>query len=295
MAPATTANMGPGFDCFGLALNIYNTIKVELLESRLQIENIGPGSEQLKTDGQNLVYRAVHQLFKTVNFKPGGLRIVNRFNIPLSSGLGSSSAAIVGGLVAANELIEQPLDKACLLHLAQTLENHPDNISPCMLGGFVISAMSEGKLFCQKMQFPTDLSILVTVPNFPVSTDKARQLLPKRVSLEDAVFNISRSGLLVAGLLLKNYELLSISTEDRLHQPYRKMLVPGLQEAFLMARSTGAVASFLSGSGPAVVAFYKSMNQRQAIARMKEVFKRYGAEAEVYVCEADREGAKIVT
>ena len=198
--PATTANMGPGFDCLGMALKLYNQVEISPTDGGLAIEIQGEGAGDIRKDEGNIVFKAVERLFQEAGRPCPGLVIKLTNHIPAARGLGSSASAIVGGLVAANRLAGDPFTPEKLLALATELEGHPDNVAPALLGGIIISVVQEGKVHWLKITPPDGLSTVVAVPDFKLSTRAAREVLPKTVSLQDAVFNLSRSALLVGAL-----------------------------------------------------------------------------------------------
>ncbi len=289
--PATTANLGPGFDCLGLALDLHNTVAVESTESGLQITVDGEGARRIPINTSNLVYRSIATLFEHVAEPLPGLSIHLSNAIPLMSGLGSSSAAIVGGLVAANALLGKPLTVDELLALAIEIEGHPDNVAPALLGGLIIVVNSGGRPIYRRIE-PPALDVVVAVPEFRLATVEARAALPDRVPLADAVFNLGRAALVVWGLSDADYELLASVMEDRLHQPYRTPLVPGLEDVFQAAKRAGAAGVALSGAGPSVVAF--APDRHTAIAEaMRRVFAAYNLSARTLLLKTTTQGAQI--
>ena len=291
--PATTANMGPGFDCLGMALKLYNTVEMVRTGAGLSIEVHGEGAFDIARDESNVVYRAALRLFKQVNCDPGGLRIRLINNIPVARGLGSSASAIVGGLIAANILAGSRLSHRELLSLAAAVEGHPDNVAPAMLGGIIISTLVEGEVRYLKIDPPPGLKVAVAIPDFPLSTRSAREVLPQQVSMADAVFNLGRVALLVAAMQQGRLEFLSTAMEDRLHQPYRSTLVPGMKKVLAAARLAGARGVCLSGAGPTLIAFADS--NLELIARvMKDTFLESGIKARALVLEPSPVGARAL-
>lgn len=252
--PASTANLGPGFDCLGLALNLYNTVTLTAA-SVTEVMISGEGLGTLPLTAQNLVLRAASLLAERAGFTVPAWRLEAYNEIPLARGLGSSSAAIVGGLLAANELLQINASPQELLDLATEIEGHPDNVAPALFGGLTVCAVDEGKVTCLALEPPPDLHVAVAIPAFEVSTEAARQALPDSYSRADAVYNVTHSTLTLAALRERRYDLLGLAMADRLHQPYRAPLVPGLEDAIWSAVNAGAYSAALSGSGPTVAAF----------------------------------------
>ncbi len=253
--PASTANLGPGFDALGMALGLYNEIEVTLEGDGLRLEVDGEGAERLQAlGGRNLVSRSVMETLERLGIREGGFRIRMLNRIPLSRGLGSSSAAAMGGVAAAAALAGASLGPEELLDLALPFEGHPDNITPALLGGLTVSTLVEGKVRCVKLAVPEGLQAVAVIPEFPLSTAKARKALPHMVPREDAVFNVGRVALFLASLQAGRLDLLGEATQDRLHQPYRAPLVPGMPEVLAEGRRAGALACFLSGAGPTLLA-----------------------------------------
>lgn len=290
--PATSANLGPGFDALGLALRLHNTLTLEPAEAP-QIEIDGEGAGTLPRDPTHLAYQAAMAVVARAEGEDGPgarafcLRQHNR--IPLARGLGSSAAAIVGGAVAANALLGHPLDQQALLDLATELEGHPDNVAPALLGGLVVCARTATGVRWMRLA-PPSLRVVLAVPDYQVSTDEARRRLPARVPFPDAVFNVTRAALLVAALTGDRPDLLDEATQDRLHQPYREQLVPGLTDVFAAARGAGAYGVALSGSGPAVLAFGAAPGIGPAMAR---AFEAAGAACRILHAELDGAGAAV--
>lgn len=301
--PATTANLGPGFDALGLALRLHNTVALEEAEeSWIEIE--GEGAAALPRDTTHLAYRgalAVVEAARARGADMGGTRggglprafhLRQHNRIPLARGLGSSAAAIVGGAAAANALLGKPLDEQALIDLAAGMEGHPDNVAPAVLGGLVACVTTEAGKVRYTRLVPKRLRVVVAIPEFAVSTAEARRLLPDQVPYRDAVFNVTRTALLVAALAEGRTDLLDEATRDRLHQPYRSRLVPGLDAVFAAARDAGAHGVALSGSGPTVVAFGEAKGIGEA---MRRAFESAGARCRTIDAEVDSEGTVVET
>ena len=297
--PGTSANCGPGFDCLGLATTIYNYLDLTLLKgSKVIVESKGEGADNIPRGKRNLTWQAVRRLLQEVNrendFKGAIIRMKN--NVPISRGLGSSSTAIVAGLVAANEIIGSPLNRQELLKLATELEGHPDNVAPALFGGFTVSVMDKGEVQTFSFLPRIRLKLIVAVPDFELSTRLARKVLPKNVSMKNAIFNISRASMLIAALVEGREDLLPLAFDDALHQPYRKKLVPGMSEVFEAAKSAGALGAAISGAGSCLIAFttLKSGLEDKIAAAMVEEFKNHGVAAKALILNVDRHGAQIM-
>jgi len=277
--PATTANMGPGFDSIGMALQMYNHLWVEETESGLVIENKRPET-RVPTDERNLIYASMLRFFKetgkAVPFR--GLRLIQEDNIPQTRGLGSSAACIVSGLAAANALSGGALSKRELAEMASKLEGHPDNATPAVLGGMIVAAMAgQDKLEYVKLDtagmVATGLRFGVMIPNFALSTEKARKALPDMYTRADVVFNTSRAALMVAAVCAGDYGLLATAMDDRVPQPYRSEHIPGMNEIFAQAKELGAKGVFLSGAGPTLIAVYDSNEVRNGLTACLRTMK----------------------
>ena len=257
-APATSANLGPGFDCLGLALDLQNVVRAEPMPAgragTAVVEAIGEGAGELATDASNAVYGAVAHVFALRGAEPPALRLRCENRIPLARGLGSSSAALASGLLLGNRLLGEPLTVDELVDLGTELEGHPDNIAPCLLGGVRVTAMTERGVRQCGVRVAAPLVAVLFVPDFLMDTEGARGLLPESVSLGAAVHNISRAALLVAALGAGRVDLLRTATEDRIHQPRRTAIFPGMPRFFAAALDAGAHGAFLSGAGSTVLA-----------------------------------------
>lgn len=292
--PGTTANCGPGFDSIGIACNVYNEMELILRkEDKLTIEVYGEGCKIIPCDARNIVWKSMQGLLKKANsdYKGAWIRMDNR--IPLSRGLGSSAAAIVGGLAAANMAIGNVFSKQTLFQMATEIEGHPDNVAPAIFGGVTLSIVKDGKPECLSFLPKLDLKMVVAVPSFNLPTKLARKALPSSVPMEDAVFNVGRAALLAGALLKGDLYHLKNALDDRLHQPYRKKLVPGMEEVFQAANAHGAVGTVLSGAGPCLIAF--TVERMEEIGEaMVESFNAYDVEATYSVLEIDAHGVKIL-
>ena len=291
--PATTANLGPGFECLGMALELYTVVEFMPVQSGLMIELYGEGAKDLARDHTNLVYRAAKSVFEAVTYQPQGIKIRINSSIPPARGLGSSAAAIIGGVLAANILSGNRLANRELLNLAAGMEGHPDNVTPALCGGIIVAVPVEGDVRYVKIAPPAGLKVVIAVPDFQLPTMTAREALPQQVTMQDAVFNLGRVALLVAALQQGDLSMLGTAMEDRLHQPYRANLIPGMKKVLAAARLAGARGVTLSGSGPALVAF--ADNNFELIARvMKDTFRQNGVTAKVMVINPSPVGARAL-
>jgi len=287
--------MGPGFDCIGMALSLYNVLWVEETDEagpRLTIENKNPAF-RVPTNENNLIFKSIRRFYaETGCGATPPLRIIQDDRIPLTRGLGSSAACVVGGLIAANELSGAKLSKDELCFLAAKIEGHPDNSTPAILGGVVIGALSEKKLDYIKIVPGETLKFFVMIPDFQLATSKARGVLPKTVPLADAVHNVSRAALMAAALTTGDYSRLSSATEDRLHQPYRLPLIPDMDVLFYAAKACGASGVFLSGAGPSIIALYEG-DASGFIERMAPFTKRTRRKWKITAIKPDTAGAVL--
>jgi homoserine kinase len=292
--PATTANIGPGFDCLGLALDLWNEVRFSLEGDGIAVTVEGPDPAGLPRDESNLVARAFLRLCEEAGrAAPAGLRIHCDIRVPMSSGLGSSSTAIVAGLLGANTLIGRPFDREQLLELAADMEGHPDNVAAALLGGLTIVVQKQDRLLTKKILVP-EVHVALAVPDLPFSTSAARADLPTEVSMVDAVFNLQRTPLVVEALRTGDYELLSQVMDDRLHQASRLKRIPGGRTAWLAAQNAGAAAVAVSGSGPSLIAFVSLATDASRIARvMAEAFADEGVTAIPLGLAASAAGATV--
>ena len=292
--PATSANLGPGFDSLGLALDLWNeTIITLAIEYSVQVN--GEGMERLSPGVNNLIIRTAQQFAERVGKRlpPFHLDCVN--NIPLSSGLGSSAAAKLTGLLGANALLGKPLSKDEIMDIATELEGHPDNVAPALLGGLVVSTVADGKVLAHKINLEANndspIHITIVLPDFHLSTQQARAALPEHVTLRDAVHNLSRAVLVTEAFRTRDLDLLGKAMTDTLHQPYRLPLISGGLEAIHAAKEAGASAAAVSGAGPSIIAF--SSQRDPAIGEaMTRAFEQAGHSARTFQLKMSHHGAE---
>lgn len=291
--PATAANLGAGFNCLGLALELYNTFEIRECYAGTKIEITGKEKDAFPKGKTNLFLQAADRVFKKCGYAPKGLRIKIDSCIPIARGLGSSAASIVAGAVAANEFCRKKLLQDELMQLCAELEGHADNIVPAFLGGLTICGFKNRQLCYKKLFVRHGLRAIIAIPErLTVKTKDALEVLPQKVPFEDAVFNISRVAFFLSGIMSDDLELMGLGMEDHLHQPYRKALIPGLEDVFAAARKAGAHGVSLSGSGPSVIALTHRYPQPIGEA-MRETYKRHGIEAKIMVLDADNKGVEI--
>jgi homoserine kinase len=277
--PATSANLGPGFDTLGLALDLWNVTTVTPAKE-FAAHVTGEGAGRLASGKNNLIVRAAQRLAEHAGkpLPPFHAECVNQ--IPLSSGMGSSSAAIITGLMAGNTLLENPFSREEILNLACDMEGHPDNVAPAMMGGLVVSTMERGEVIARKIPIPTDIHVTIALPDFYLPTKQARAALPKKVSMRNAIHNISRTALVVEALRNGDLELLGKVMTDKLHQPYRLKLIPGAAQAMSAAKEAGASAVALSGAGPSLIAFSRIVGDlSENIEKIQRGFDERGIQA----------------
>ena len=259
--PATSANIGSGFDSVGLALNLYNEIHIYENDNskKIEFEIFGEGENEISKK-DNMIYSAMKLVFKKLKSKPKKGYIIKCINrIPLSRGLGSSSSAIIGGLLCANYMLGDKLSiEKDILNMAVQIEGHPDNVAPAILGGIVSGVVKKEEDFKYiKIKPPKNLKAIVSIPDFYLSTEIARNILPKEITRKDAIFNISRAALLTSALFSNRLDLLEIATEDKIHQDYRAKFIPNLNQLFKETKKAGAYSVTISGAGSSILALAK--------------------------------------
>lgn len=250
IVPATTANMGPGFDCLGMALNLYNKVRFEETEKDLIIQ----GCEGKYENENNLIYKSMVTTFQKIGYKYEGIKITVDSNIPVSRGLGSSAACILAGIMGANEIANGQLTKLEILKIATEIEGHPDNIAPALFGGMTVSLYDNGEVYFNKIPFNSAVDFYALIPSFTLSTSESRSVLPKQVSFKDATYNVGRTALMIAAFVNGDLDLLNVATKDRLHQNYRGSLISEYDIIMGKLNNLQIRGSFLSGAGPTIIA-----------------------------------------
>jgi len=291
--PATTANLGPGFDCLGLSLDLWNEVEISFQSNSVQIEIEGEGKELLPTDRSNLVFQSLKELAFAHRIElPAGILIHCRNRIPVSSGLGSSSSAIIAGLVGGSKLlgISPPMEH--ILELGYGLDGHVDNLAACLFGGLTIAIIKNRAVKVNKIDI-SRLQAVIALPEVALSTKEARHALPNMIPFSDAVFNLSRTAFLVSALCQAKFNLLEAAMEDRLHQPYRHGLIPGAEKAQAAALQAGALGAALSGAGPSVIAFLREKDNDQVADAMRQAFTDQGVNARIFHAQTSNQGAQV--
>jgi homoserine kinase len=297
--PATTANLGPGFDCIGAALSLYNRFQFSRLEpsatEKLKITVTGQEAAKVKTDESNLAYQAFIKLYDRLKQSPPPVAIHIDMQVPLARGLGSSATAIVGGLVGANELAGKPLSQVEVMQLAIELEGHPDNVVPALLGGCRLAASNTPSGSWEICDIPWHPNIVpvVAIPDFELSTAEARKVLPADYSRADAIFNAAHLGLLVRALETGNENWLRCALQDKIHQPYRQSLIKGYEAVQQAALNAGAYGMVISGAGPTLLALTDATNADAVVREMAAAWMEFGVKADVRAIGIDTQGAQV--
>ena len=303
--PATIANLGPGFDSFGLALPIYNIVSVEetvLPGSGIEINIINEKNNDetsladVATDKTNIVYKAIELLYNFIGQIPNELKITIKTQIPISRGLGSSASVIVGGLIAANELLGRPADEKVLMSIATEIEGHPDNITPAFVGGITVSSWEEdGSIIYRKLPWNDEWKLMVCVPDYELNTEISRSVLPKEVPMKDAIFNLKKSAMFIDALYSKDEELLKASLFDKLHQPYREKLVPGLVEIINnLKHVNGVVGTVLCGAGPSILIIYNGIGVSEIKETVTNSWNYFNVKTNFFNLPIEKQGAELI-
>lgn len=292
--PASTANLGPGFDVFGLALALYNTFTVQRsTDTKIEIAGIY-GDSTVPIDKDNLFYRTLITYYNHIGRAIPQLHILIDCGIPLESGLGSSSTAIIGALCAANKLENDYLSTLELATLAAKIEGHPDNTTPALLGGFVIGAYEEGTpLIYRKYTWPEEWKILIAHPIYKLPTKEARKALPESLSYKETIFNIGRASFLAAAVLTNDKELLREALKDKIHQPYRAQLVPGLNEIItVLNKEPTVLGTTLSGAGPSICVIHTAEDDSILQSLIQSIFEKASIKGEYFSLSVESEGTR---
>jgi homoserine kinase len=293
--PASTANLGPGFDCLGLALDLYAWIEMDFA-SETVIKLHGDQMRGIPADKSNLIYKVAQMVFAEAGVAHPELEIAMYSEIPLTRGLGSSASAIIGGMAAANALIGNVLSQDKIFQMATKLEKHPDNVGASLFGGLVVAFWDENRAEYIQVAPHERLEVLVAIPEFQLSTEKARHALPKEVVLKDAVFNLSHSSLLVAALCSGQLEMIRHAMKDVLHQPYRAAMIPGMAAILQEATHHGALGVALSGAGPTLLALVDKQSSRKAELErfMLDTLDKESIQAQLLWLQPEARGVQVL-
>lgn len=296
IVPATTANLGPGFDCLGAALAMYNQVRFTRLsqaEPPLILKVEGTEADRVATDASNLVYTSFVKLCEITGQAVPPVQIEITLGVPLARGLGSSATAIAAGLVGANFLLGNPLSPQQIVQVGVALEGHPDNIVPALLGGCRLSAQRDDAWAAAEIPWNSAVKVAIAIPNFELSTAEARRVLPETYSRADAIFNVSHLGLLLRGLENGRRDWLTFALQDRIHQPYRQALIPGFDEVRQAGMAAGAYEVVISGAGPTLLALGDQESIGAIAAAMKAAWERVGIAATALPISLDLQGTRL--
>lgn len=288
--PATSANLGPGFDSLGISFSMYNEYKFSLKEGGVTFK----GFEEDFSNEDNIIFIAMKKTFSKYNFSYNGLEItLVAQQIPISRGLGSSSSCIVAGIIGAFGLMGKDIDRDEVLKIAVDIEGHPDNVAPAILGGLVAAVMENGEPIYNTINIKEGIKFIALIPNFTLSTKEARAVLPKEISFKDGVYNAGRAALLVSCFANGNYKLLKQATKDRLHERYRSKLISGYEEIYNECFEIGALGCFLSGAGPTLMAIVEETDNIFA-EKIRNYIKTNELNWGVHELTTDKQGAIIL-
>ncbi len=289
--PASSANLGPGFDALGLALDIYLECRFRPAAD-LAIEVSGRDAELISDEEDNFIWQTALRVASDTAQSMPAIELQIRNDIPIGKGLGSSAAALTAGVVIASEVLDLGWDADRVLHEAAYIEGHPDNVAACALGSIVASAIdSEGIARAVRMEIHPNYGVAVVTPDFVLPTTEARRVLPEKYSREDTIFNVQRSALLIAALTRGVTDAFPAALEDRLHQPYRYALVPGLEEICAL-RAPGLLGCALSGAGPSILVFHERGHEA-VCEHVRSIFRKHGRASEIICCRVAEKGYRL--
>lgn len=290
--PATSANLGAGFDSLGIALTLKNRIWMEESDT---ISITCTDGVEVPAGRENLIFWAADYLYRECGKQLPGLQIIQENNIPMARGLGSSSSCIVAGILGANRFLGNPLSRSDLINLAAKIEGHPDNTTPAISGGLVASAMEGERVYSVSVPVSEKIRFVVMIPPFELKTEKARKALPGEYSREDAVYNLSRSGLMTASLFSGELQNLRVAVQDRLHQPYRTGFIENCDTVFRMSYELGSLGTYISGAGPTVISMVEADRAEEFGRNCRNHLEEKAVRGwQVEILAADSNGAEIV-
>lgn len=301
--PATIANLGPGFDCLGLALPLYNEVTVEetvMPGSGIEINIIEEDEDydilSIPKDENNIAYKAIELLYNFIGQTPSDIKITIKTGIPIARGLGSSASVIVGGLAAANELLGKPADEAILLAIASEVEGHPDNVAPAIFGGFCLSSLeTDGSVSYSKIKWPDDWKLTVLIPDYELNTMISRSILPENISIKDAAFNIRKCAMLIDSVYRNDAESMKKALKDKLHQPYREPLIKGFKEiSELVENKDDIIGCTISGAGPTILIISQNDGFEKIENEVKNIFTSLNVDCDIRTFNIEKEGTKVI-
>lgn len=301
--PATSANIGPGFDCLGIALPIYNEITVEEtvmpgsgIEINIIDDNAAYDIVSIPKDENNIAYKAIELLYNFLGQTVSDIKITIKTNIPVARGLGSSASVIVGGLVAANELLGRPADNALILSIASEVEGHPDNVTPALIGGFCVSSIEDdGSVSCSKIDWPDDWKLTVLIPDYELDTRISRSVLPENIPIADAAYNVRKCAMLIDSVNRRDEELMKKCLNDKLHQPYRENLISGFKEVReLLENKDDILGCVISGAGPTILVISKDRGFDNVKDDVKKIFESLKVNCDIRTFEVEKTGTVVI-
>lgn len=287
--PASTANIGSGFDCMGIALDLYSTATFEEIESGLEININDASREFLPSDETNYVYQAMLKVFNKCGRFPKGIRISSHTDIPITRGLGSSSSSMVMGLFGANELVGKPFSKEELLQMAYEIEGHPDNVTPTIFGGFTVAVNDNNKIIHTKTDIDKSVCFAAMVPEFYLATRKSRSILPKNVPHKNATYNIAHAAYMASAIAKGDYSAFAVGTKDKIHQKYRFEMIKSAEFIIRSAKRFGATCGYLSGAGPTIISIVEN-NHDEFEKKMNELIATNLKNWKLHMLHADNDG-----
>jgi homoserine kinase len=292
--PATTANLGAGFDCIGAALGLYNEFKLTTIATEsLVIAVRGLEAARVNIDESNLAYQAFLKLYARIDRQPPVIQLEIELGVPLARGLGSSATAIVGGLLGANAIAGNPLSSTEVMQLAIEMEGHPDNVVPALIGGCRLAATARDGWAIADIPWHSSIVPVVAIPDFELSTSAARSVLPSEYTRADAIFNTAHLGLMLRGLETGNAEWLAAGLVDRIHQPYRQQLIPGYGDVERAVESAGGYGMVISGAGPTLLALASAERAEAVASAMAQAWATHNIRAQARSLAVDVRGAVV--
>lgn len=292
--PATSANLGPGFDCMGIALNLYNETTFEPTNSEFEIEILDESSAFVPKDSKNLIYRAMDMVYKAKGEKLYGIKVTTNSSIPLTRGLGSSSSAIIAGLVGANHILSNPFTNEELLYMAYKIEGHPDNVTPALVGGFSVSYPSKGKITYLKTEICDDIKFVAFIPDFYFQTKKSRSIIPNFVSLKNTAYNIARASMLSMSFATGDFSKLDTCLRDKIHQNVRFNHIKSGEYIIRNAKRCGAYGGYISGAGPTIMTIVPKENYESFLESMNKLINESLTKWRLVSFMPDNDGTKII-